>query len=32
LGIDPGLQNISNTVRPVSLLDKSVRPIAEVMT
>jgi hypothetical protein len=31
LGIDPGLQNISNTGRPISLLENSARPITELM-
>jgi hypothetical protein len=31
LGIDPGLQNVSNTGRPISLLEKSARPVADLM-
>jgi hypothetical protein len=31
LGIDPSLQNISNTGRPISLLEKSAQPIAELL-
>jgi hypothetical protein len=32
LGIDPAGQNVSNTGRPIRLVDKSARPLAEVLT
>jgi hypothetical protein len=31
LGIDPALQNVSNTGRPISLLEKSAKPVAELL-
>ena len=31
LGLDPATQNVSNTGRPIPLVEKSAKPIAEVL-
>jgi hypothetical protein len=32
LGIDPGTQNVSNTGRPIPVVDSGAKPVAELLS